>query len=308
MVDYLVKPYEPGFEEEQVRVGLEIVKHWVWPFQHNLESLKTIYSAQDFDPETALFCFKNGKLVGFTSARIGEQAGVVGPGVKRGGQLGATLALPRVLPDNEEAADLLMERIINVLKSRNVPFIQTRASSMHPNSIELVRKWDFKEHNDFPLGYKLYFHYVLEKGELNMKIKDVEIFDSSNDLDDCAISVSNFFKTSEEQAKNNILEINSSDDLISHLVIRKDGKLEGYCYVLPSSLNKDIIATFHLEASNEEYLKQLLVQVIADCIKKEGKYFLVDVIGDLLKYKEVFAKLGFDEVATWGIFERSLEY
>ncbi|MCG3215543.1 MAG: hypothetical protein KAS63_02420 [Candidatus Heimdallarchaeota archaeon] len=306
MADYLVKPYEPGFEKEQVRVGLEIVKHWVWPFQNNLESLKTIYSAQDFDPETALFCFKNGKLVGFTSARIGEQAGVVGPGVKRGGQLGATLALPRVLPENEEASDLLMERIINVLKSRNVPFIQTRASSMHPNSIELVRKWDFKEHNEFPLGYKLYFHYVLEKGEIKRKTDDVKGFDFEQDIDNCVISVSSFFKTSEEQAKRIILDIDSSDDLVSHLVIRKDGNLEGYCYALPSSLNKDIVATFHLEASNEENLKQLLIQVIDDCLKKGGKYFLVDVIGELLKFRDVFELLGFDKVATWGIYEKSL--
>ncbi|MCG3219965.1 MAG: hypothetical protein H7641_01165 [Candidatus Heimdallarchaeota archaeon] len=306
MVDYIVKPYEPGFEEEQVRIGLEIIKDWVWPFQNDLESLRNMYSAPDFDPETVLFCFKGNEMIGFTSARIGVQAGVVGPGVKRGKQLGATLDLPRVLPNNEEAADLLMERIIKVLKSKNIPFIQARASSMHTSSIELARKWSFKEHKDFPLDYKLYFHYVLEKGKIKGKTDDVERFDSNRDIDECVISISSFFKTSEEQARKNILEIDSSDDLISHLVIRKSGKLEGYGYALPSSLNKDIIATFHLEASNEYYLKQLLIQVIDDCLEKSGKYFLVDVIGELLKFEDVFIDLGFDKVATWGIFEKIL--
>jgi len=307
MADYLIKSYESGFEEEQVRIGLEIVKDWVWPFQYDLEFLRDFYSADDFDPETAQFCFKGNKMVGFTSARIGVQAGVVGPGVKRGEQVGANLDLPRVLPNNEEAANLLMNKIISVLKSKRVPFVQARASTMHTNSIELVKKWDFKEHKDFPLGYKLYFHYILEKGTITGETDDVEKFDSTRDLDDCAMSVSNFFKTSEEQAKTNILEIDSSEDLVSHLVIRKEGKLQGYCYALPSSLNKDIIAAFHIEASNEKYLKQLLVQVIADCVKRDGKYFLVDVIGELLKFKKVFVELGFDKVASWGIFERNLE-
>ena len=199
-----------------------------------------------------------------------------------------------------------MEKILEILKPKNVQFIQARASTMHTNSIELARKWGFKEHKDYPLGYKLYFHYVLEKGKIEDKTVDVERFDSERDIDDCVISVSSFFKRSKEKARDDILRIDSSDDLVSHLVIRKDGKLEGYCYALPNSLNKDIIATFHLEASNEGYLRQLLVQVINDCLEKGGKYFLVDVIGDLLKFKDVFPNLGFDKVATWGIYERFL--
>jgi len=303
---YLIKSYEPGFEEEQVKVGSEVVKNWVWPYQYDLESLKNRYSSPDFDPETALFCFKDDKLIGFTSATIGVQEGVIGPSVKRGDQLGASLALPRVLHNDKVAGDLLMEKILEVLESKNVPFIQARASIMHTNSIELARKWGFKEHKEYPLGYKLYFHYVLEKGKIEDKTDDVERFNSELDITDCAISVSNFFKVSKEKARKDILEIDSSDDLVSHLVIRKDGKLEGYCYALPNSLNKDIIASFHLEASNGEYLRQLLVHVIDDCLEKGGKYFLVDVIGELLKFKNVFTNLGFDKVATWGIFEKVL--
>ncbi len=177
---------------------------------------------------------------------------------------------------------------------------------MHTNSIELARKWVFKENKDYPLGYKLYFHYDLEKGKIEEKTVDIELFDSERDIDDCVISVSSFFKRSKEDARKDILRIDSSDDLVSHLVIRKDGKLEGYCYALPNSLNKEIIATFHLEASNEEYLRQLLVHVIDDCLEKGEKYFLVDVIGELLKFENVFTNLGFDKVATWGIFEKVL--
>ncbi|OLS29360.1 MAG: hypothetical protein HeimAB125_22720 [Candidatus Heimdallarchaeota archaeon AB_125] len=306
MNEYSIKSYETGFEEDQVRLGLEVIKDWVWPYQYNLEFLKNLYSSTDFDPNTALFCFKDKRMVGFTLARIGVQAGVVGPGVKKRAKLGANLDLPRVLPNNEKAENLLMGRIIEKLKMKKVPFIQTRASTMHTNSIELVRKWGFNEVKDYPLGYKLYYYYDLKKENIKENKEDVERFEFDRDIEYCAISVSNFFKRTLEEAKKDIEEINNSEDLVSHLVIRKKGMLEGYCYALPNNLNKDIIATFHLEASKEKYLKQLLVQVIDDCLKKGSKYLLIDVIGGLLKFEKVFLNLGFDEVATWGIYEKDL--
>ncbi len=306
MCKYIIKSYESGFEVEQVKVSFKVIEDWVWPFQYNLEFLKQFYSSPDFDPETALFCFKDDEMVGFISARIGFQDGVIGPGVERGEQLGATLNLPRILPNNEEAEDLLIEKMIEVLKSKNVPFIQTRASTMHTNSIELVERWNFKEHTDFPFEYKFYYHYELKKGRVDVKTTNVLRFDPDRDIDDCSISVSNFFKSSDDEAKKDILEIDNSADLVSHLVIREGGKLEGYCYALPNSLNKDIVATFHLEASSENYLRQLLVQVINDCLEKGGKYLLIDVIGKLLEFENVLEELGFDKVATWGIYEKEL--
>ena len=306
MAKYVVKPYERGFENEQLKVSFEVIKDWVWLFQTGIDSLRKIYYSPNFDPETALFCFKDDEMIGFTYAVIGEQDGVVGPSVKKGDQIGATLFLPRVLPNNEEAADLLMEKIIEVLKSKRVPFILTRASTMHTGSIELVNKWGFIPHKEIPFGYKLYYHYVLDKGKLEGNTNDVERFNPNRDIEDCVQSVSKFFKLSKEKAKEYILETDKSDLLVSHLVIRKDDKLEAYCYALPNELNKDIIATFHLEASNEEYLEQLLVQVIDDCLEKEGQYFLVDVIGKLRKFEKVFIDLGFDKVAIWGIYQKDL--
>lgn len=137
----------------------------------------------------------------------------------------------------------------------------------------------------------------------DVRTADVKRFNSKRDMNDCIRSVASFFKRTKEKAREDILDIDSSDDLVSHLVIRKNDKLEGYCYALPNSLNKGIIATFHLEASNEKYLKLLLIRVIDDCLEKGGKYFLVDVIGHLLQFENVFVELGFDKVATWGIYE-----
>ena len=59
----------------------KVIEDWVWPYQYNLEFLKKLYSSPDFDPETALFCFKDDEMVGFISARIGFQNGVIGQGL-----------------------------------------------------------------------------------------------------------------------------------------------------------------------------------------------------------------------------------
>ncbi|MFX0065649.1 MAG: hypothetical protein ACFFC7_26040 [Candidatus Hermodarchaeota archaeon] len=304
MSGYTIKSYEPGFEEEQVKIGEAVAKQWVWPYSFSLQGLKNIYSQPNFDPETVLSCFKGDQMVGYVLTRIGEQEGVIGPGVIREEGVGASLDIPRVLPDHEEVIDLLMERIIEVLKSKNVKFIQTRVSTMKKNSIQMAEKWGFKPHKDFPLGYKLYYHYDLSKGKLEGASEDVEKFKQERDLEECIESVSQSFKMTKEATKEYILEVDSREDLVSHLVIRKSDQLVAYCYAFPNSLKKNIIATFHIEASKEEYLKQLLVKTTNNCIMKDGKYFLVDVIADLLKYESVFISLGFEKVATWGIYEK----
>ena len=128
MSNYSIKSYEPGFEEEQAKIGETVAKKWVWPHSYSAQGLKNIYFQPNFDPETVLSCFKDGRMVGYVLARIGEQEGVIGPGVIREEGMGASLDIPRVLPGYEEVIDLLMERIIEVLKSKNVKFIQTRVS------------------------------------------------------------------------------------------------------------------------------------------------------------------------------------
>ena len=46
--------------------------------------------------------------------------------------------------------------------------------------------------------------------------------------------------------------------------------------------------------------------MIEDCLEKKGQYFLVDVIRELRKFEKVFIELGFDKVATWGIYQKDL--
>lgn len=296
---YIIKAYEPGFEEQHKKIALIDAKEWPWPFL----SFTDIYSQPDFDPETALSCFKKDKMVGFVLVKImGE-----GPGILKNEGMGVYLDIPRVLPGYQDVADLLMRKIIQVLKAKGAKFIRTRVSTMRRNSIKLAEKWGFHPHKDFPLGYKIYYTYNLSKGKLNYSTNDTESFNKERDLKECVERVSHYFKMLKGRVKEWILEVDSREDLISHIVIRKKGRLEAYCFALPHHFNPNIMATIYMDASNEHFLKQLVARTITDGIKRKHHLFLVDIIGHLLKYKETVSSLGFENVATWGIYELRLK-
>ena len=304
MSDYTIKAYEPGFEADQEKIGIEVASKWNWPFQHLLPTLKEMYSKDDFDPETVQFCFQGRKMVGFVFARIGVQEGVVGPGLVVDEGLAASLDNPRVLPDHEEAAPLLMEKIIEVLEAKGVKLIQTRVSTMREDSIQLAKKFGFKPHSDFPLGYKLYYEYNLCKGFIGYATEHVKEFNLERDIGTCSKKIAPFFKISQDNAKTLIQEIDTNEELISHLVIRDNGKMYGYSMTLPNDIVKDIVAIYYIEATTEDYLRELIVQSVNRAILKDGKTFIIDVVNELLLYEFLFTELGFTKVAKWGIFEK----
>lgn len=297
--DYIIKSYEPGFEKQHKKIALIESQEWAWPFL----SFTDIYSQPDFDPETALSCFKDDKMVGFVLVKIMEE----GPGILKNEGMGVYLDIPRVLPGYKGVADLLMGKIIEVLKSKGAKFIRTRVSTMRKNSIPLAEKWGFQPHKDFPPGYKIYYTYNLRNGKLNYSTNDIESFNKERDLEECVARVSFYFKMPKERVKKWILQVDSREDLVSHIVIRKKGRLEAYCFAHPHHFNPKIMATIYLDASNEHYLKQLIARTTADGIEKKHDLFLVDIIGHLLRYKETVASLGFENAAAWGIYELKLK-
>lgn len=304
MSNYTVKDFESGMEEELVKVGTEVASKWVWPYQHSLEGFKNIISRPDFDPELLLSCIKDGKIVGYVLAGIGEKS-LIRPDLKED-CLYARIFYPRVLPGYENATDLLMEKIIEALQKKDVELVRTRVSSMSEESIQYIERWGFTQNKTYPVGYKLYYNYELSKGKIERTIKDVMEFDKERDLEECITWVAGFFIVSREQAEKYILDINSREDLVSHLVIREEGKLAGYCYACPNSINEKIIASFYIEAINDNYFDQLILQTINASIERYADFFLIDLVYGVLKYEETVKSLGLTKVATWGVFEKSL--
>ncbi len=304
MSDYVVKEFESGMEEELVKVGTEVASKWVWPYQHSLESFKNICSQSDFDPSLLLSCSKDGEIVGYVIARIGEGS-LIRPDLKED-CVYARIYYPRVVPGHEKATDLLMEKIIEALKKKEVELIRTRVSSMREGSIQYIENWGFTQNKTYPVGYKLYYNYELSKGKIKRTTKDVLEFDIERDLEDCITWVADFFIVSRKQAEKYILDISSREDLVSHLVIREDDKLVGYCYAAPNSINDKIIASFYIDAINDDYFDQLILQTINASIERNADFFLIDLVYGVLKYEDTVKSLGLTKVATWGVFEKSL--
>ncbi len=303
MSSYKIRSHEPGFEEDQARIGQEVSKDWAWPFHYTLEELQEIYSERNFDPETQFSCFKGDKMVGFLLV-IPRR---VGPAMNYVEGMAAYIDPPRVLPGHEEASDLLMKKALTALRTKGVKLAQTRVSTMRPGSIPLMEKWGFTPHKDFPFGYKHYYYYYLDKGPLEGPTSDLLPFDAKRDLEECADGVSFWFKMPKERAKKWILEVDTREDMVSHLVIRKEDELAGYCFAIPHGERKDIIATYYIAAATDDYFTQLITQTVNNAITKNHKYFLVDLMHNLLVFEPVVVALGFEDVATWAIYELHLD-
>jgi len=298
MSDYIIKKYEKEYEKQHRKIDSEISKDWAWPF----EGFTDIYVSSDFDPESVLSCFKGNKMVGYVTSRFMPE----GPAINKIEGMGVYMDIPRVLAGYEEVADILMENFLDVVKTKGAKFIRTRANTMRKDSIPLAKKWRFTPHPDYKLGYKIYYTYDLKKGKISSPTDDLQVFDLKRDLDDCAKGPSKHFKSPIKNAKKWIAETYARDDLVSHYVIRKNNELVGYCNAYPNPHDKDIIATYYIEAKNDHYMKQLIVKTINDCIDKKHRLLLIDFIGYLLPFKELVESMDFDNACTWEIFEKKL--
>ncbi len=304
MSKYEIKEFEFGMEEEMVEVGMKVASKWVWPYQHSLEGFKNICSQPDFEPSLLLSCFKDGEIIGYIMARIGESS-LIRPDLKED-CVYARIFYPRVLPGHEKATDLLMEKIFEALKKKGVELVRTRVSSMREGSLQYIERWGFTQNKTYPVGYKLYYNYELSTGKIDRPTNDVLEFDKDRDLKECTEWVADFFIVSKEQAQKYILNFCSREDIVSHLVIRENDKLAGYCYAGPNSISEKIIATFYIDAINEDYFDQLIIQTMNASIERSADFFLIDLVYGVLKYEETVKSLGLSKVATWGVFEKTL--
>ncbi|NHJ41255.1 MAG: hypothetical protein FK731_14580 [Asgard group archaeon] len=137
MSEYEIKIYEKGIEEEQAKLGTEMTKDWIDFGQTPADRLKVAYSREDFDPETRLYAFKDGKLVGFIVSRVLPEAE---DGIKR-----AQHDFPLAYDNNEEVGKLLYNRAVEVLKEKGVQILEARANAEWGNTIKLAEMLEYKK-------------------------------------------------------------------------------------------------------------------------------------------------------------------
>ena len=116
MSSYVIKTNEPGFEEEQDKIEIELGKKQPW---FNL-GLTGYFSDPSFDPESVLSCFKGNRMVGFLRSKLANES----QAVMIHERPAAYIQFPSVIPGHNEVVDLLMERIFEFYKLKGVKSIQ----------------------------------------------------------------------------------------------------------------------------------------------------------------------------------------
>lgn len=107
---YVIKEYQKGFEQDQVRIGREVARKWVWPYAYDYEGLLKIHAQPDFDPDTHHYCFWGDVMVGYMFSVVTPSSG--------DDVYSAHLDFPRMMPGHEQAAELLIERAFETLKKK----------------------------------------------------------------------------------------------------------------------------------------------------------------------------------------------
>ena len=217
MQNYVIKNYQKGFEPDQVRIGLEVARNWIWPYAYHLDELLKVHAQPDFDPDTRHYCFLEDEMVGYMFSLITPSGADAIPT--------ANLDFPRMMPGHEEAAELLIERAFETLGKKGVSRVVGRVTTMCPDDIRLAEKMGFSI-SDW--GYKVYYSYEMGWGKFNIPDDAAEEVNPEKDLDECAEIASKWYKRSTQWCRSHLAEWHEAG-IITHLSVRENGKMIAAC-------------------------------------------------------------------------------
>ena len=172
-----IRNFKREYVQLQSLLGLEVTKDWNHYFQIRPERLEYIYSAPTFDPDTRFYAFDGDTLVGFISSAIdGNKDGIVW----------STTQYPIVNPEYPDAEELLMERMLNTLRSKGANVVRARLGHDYANIRpldEFLAKYGFEfESHHFDCRTRIYSGSVdTSQGESKA---NPEPFVHSRDFDD----------------------------------------------------------------------------------------------------------------------------
>ena len=294
MKKYVIKDYQKGFEENQVRIGLEVAEAWIWPYAYHLEGLLKIHSQPDFDPETRHYCFLDDQMVGYMFSYVTQSA--------EGEIITANLDFPRMMPGHEEAAEILIEKAVETLKKKGVSRIEGRVTTMCPVDIRLAEKTGF---SIVDWGYKVYYSYEMEWGKLAFPDDLAMEIDPKTDLNECAEISSKWYGRPPNCCYALLSEWHQAG-VITHLGVRKEGKLIAACMVAPNDVRPSTAAIFYIYSPDDDYLKPMLTKVVSKCVDFGVNNVIADLINEHRHYEPLYQEMGFKKVAEWARCEKIL--
>lgn len=294
MQRYVIRNYQKGFEQDQVRIGREVARNWIWPYAYDLEGLLKVHSQPDFDPDTRHYCFLDNEMVGYMFSLVTP--------LGDNGSSTANLDFPRMMPGHEQAAELLLERAFETLNKKRVSRVVGRVTTMCPGDIRLAEKAGFSI-SDW--GYKVYYSYEMGWGRLNIPSDIAEEVDPQNDLDECAEIAAKWYKRPSEWCRP-LLEEWHEAGIITHLGVREQGRLIAACMAAPNEVRPSTAAIYYIHAPDEYSLKPMLAKVVNKCVDYGVHNVIADLIHEHRRYEPVYQNLGYQKVAEWARCEKEL--
>ncbi len=294
MRNYEIKGYQKGFESDQARIGIDAARNWIWPYAYNLEDLIRNHASPDFDPDTRQYCFLDGEMVGYIVYEISWS--------QDDSALKANLDFPRMLPEHDQAAELLIEKAFQTLKKKGVSILSGRVTTMCPQDILLAENSGFYLYD---WGYKVYYSYETERGKLNLPRDSVEEVDPKNDLTECAELAAKWYKRSPKWCLSHLQEWHDAG-LVTHLCVRKNETMIAACMAAPNEIRPSTAAIHYIFTSDEQCLIPMLINVVNRCVDFGVKNIIADLINEHRQFEPLYQKLGFTKVADWARCEKGL--
>jgi L-amino acid N-acyltransferase YncA len=297
---YNIKDYQEEVIEDQERVGREVTKNWKSFEQSGADRLRQAYSAPDFDPETRLYCFEDGALVGFLTSSVIRE----GEKPRK-----ANLEFPLVLPGHEEAESLLIERAFDILRKKGVEIVRTRVSEAWGKTFDMAKRWGYTFVENQAVAYTADLTGVVipESPELDTAVA----YDHEKDYEQMVDIFVREYGMTPEQARANFDALENAGDLvISHVVIRKNGQIAGRALALRYENDPSHGHTGTLFVTDENLRPLLLSRLVKDCKTKGIETLDATIFGEMLKNKDaissVYESLGFVHLATVSYYEKKI--
>lgn len=291
MSHYLIRSYQPEFIDMQVEVGKRVVKDWKYLAQTPAEQLKQLYSQSDFDPETRLFCFKGETLVGFLTAKT----------MKEDKEEVGFLRFPFVLDEHNVVKDLLMERIIEVFKSRGIKKIQGVAGSIWGDSLDIAKRWEFKEVVDRAIAYTL----DVESFEIIEDEFEVISFDFENDIEQIIEIYSQELNSPPEKTTQFLENVRKSDRLFFLPVIKEEGKIVALGMVFKDD-TPELATQSHSFIKDSKYYRILQSKIVEECKKGGIKIVQIFFRDPTFQYISEYENIGFEFDSKTILLEKNI--
>ena len=267
---YDLKTYRKDYLDDHATIEANERNRWnviVRPDNEQLKTnLKKQFSNPSFDPETVLYAFKDDKMVGVVTSTIHKE-GTVTKG---------DLSIPFVSEGYEDARDLLLKRIMEILKSKGATSVRTLVSEYWGETIPVAKRNGFKFEKDFVIQSQKRFDEINKKKLV--EIRSAQNFDYQEHANYLAELLMKQYSVSREEAFKVVdrfkdWEFGSTKShsgvpqrLVAHGLMIDKGEVIGRYLGLQQDISgeKTTDLTIHAKDNNKEILEELLAAGIKE--------------------------------------------